>query len=83
MRREDMIGRESYFWHKLHSLTGMIPTGFYLVQHLTLNSFALGGPEKFNGVIQFFEGMPKHLFSMRSTVYSSLREARGTTARLQ
>jgi succinate dehydrogenase / fumarate reductase, cytochrome b subunit len=60
MRREDMIGRESYFWHKLHSLTGMIPTGFYLVQHLTLNSFALGGPEKFNGVIQFFEGMPKH-----------------------
>ena len=55
-----MIGRESFFWHKLHSLTGVIPTGFYLVQHLTLNSFALAGPEKFNGVIQFFEGMPKH-----------------------
>lgn len=52
--------KESYFWHKLHSLTGVIPTGFYLVQHLVLNSFSLGGPEKFNGVIGFFDGMPKH-----------------------
>lgn len=52
--------KESYFWHKLHSLTGVIPTGFYLVQHLVLNTFSLGGPEKFNGVIGFFEGMPKH-----------------------
>ncbi|MCA0361154.1 MAG: succinate dehydrogenase [Armatimonadetes bacterium] len=55
-----MAGRESFFWHKLHSLTGVIPTGFYLVQHLTLNSFALAGAEKFDGVINFFEGMPKH-----------------------
>lgn len=55
-----MAGRESFFWHKLHSLTGIIPTGFYMVQHLTLNSFSLGGPDKFNGVIGFFEGMPKH-----------------------
>lgn len=56
-----MAGRESYFWHKLHSLTGVIPTGFYLVQHLTLNSFALAGPEKFNGVLHFFGDMPKHV----------------------
>ncbi len=55
-----MAGRESFFWHKVHSLTGVIPTGFYMVQHLTLNSFALAGPDKFNGVIHFFESMPKH-----------------------
>lgn len=53
--------RESFFWHKLHSLTGVIPTGFYLVQHLTLNSFSLAGADKFNGVIGFFENMPKHV----------------------
>lgn len=53
--------RENYFWHKLHSLTGVIPTGFYLMQHLFLNTFSLAGPDKFNGVIGFFEGMPKHL----------------------
>lgn len=53
--------RENYFWHKIHSLTGIIPTGFYLAQHLSLNTFSLGGPDKFNAVILFFEGMPKHL----------------------
>lgn len=56
-----MAGRESFFWHKLHSLTGVIPTGFYLLQHLTLNTFSLAGPEKFNGVINFFESMPRHV----------------------
>lgn len=54
------LSRESYFWHKVHSLTGIIPVGYYLVQHLTLNTFTLGGPEKYDSVIRFFEGMPKH-----------------------
>ena len=53
--------RESYFWHKMHSLTGVVPTGFYMLQHLTLNSFTIASPEKFNSVIDFFEGVPKHL----------------------
>lgn len=56
-----MAGRESYFWHKLHSLTGIIPVGFYMVQHLTLNSFTLAGADKYNGVIKFFENLPTHL----------------------
>ena len=48
-----------FFWHKLHSLTGIIPVGYYLVQHLTLNSFSLAGPSYFDGVISFFDSMPK------------------------
>lgn len=56
-----MAGRESFFWHKLHSLTGIIPVGFYMVQHLTLNSFTLAGPDAYNGVIQFFEHLPFHV----------------------
>lgn len=65
--------KESYFWHKLHSLTGVIPTGFYMVQHLTLNSFSLGGAEKFNGVIGFFEGMPKHfLYGLKGMIWVCL-----------
>lgn len=55
------LNRENFFWHKVHSITGIIPVGFYMVQHLTLNTFTLGGPEKFNGVIHFFEGIPKHI----------------------
>ncbi|AIE87406.1 hypothetical protein [Fimbriimonas ginsengisoli] len=53
------LNRENYLLHKLHSLTGVIPVGYYMVQHLALNSFSLAGPEKFNGVIGFFESMPK------------------------
>lgn len=54
------LTKENFFWHKVHSLTGIIPIGFYMLQHLTLNTFSLGGPEKFNAVINFFQGMPKH-----------------------
>ncbi|HAY12938.1 MAG TPA: succinate dehydrogenase [Armatimonadetes bacterium] len=54
--------RENYTLHKLHSLTGVIPVGFYLIQHLTLNSFSLAGPQYFNGVIHFFESIPVHVF---------------------
>jgi succinate dehydrogenase / fumarate reductase cytochrome b subunit len=55
------LGRENFFWHKLHSLTGIVPMGVYMVQHLTLNSFSWAGPDAFNGIIGFFEGMPRHL----------------------
>ncbi len=53
------IDKENYLLHKLHSLTGIIPVGYYMVQHLVLNSFTIAGPEKFNAVIGFFESMPK------------------------
>lgn len=55
------LTRESFFWHKVHSLTGIVPVGFYMVQHLVLNSFSLAGRDQFNGVIAFFEGLPKHV----------------------
>ncbi len=50
--------KENFFWHKVHSLTGIVPVGFYMVQHLTLNSFSFAGPDKFNGVINFFQSLP-------------------------
>lgn len=53
------VNRENYVLHKIHSLTGIIPVGYYMVQHLVLNSYSLAGPEKFNGVINFFESLPK------------------------
>lgn len=55
------LHKENYFLHKLHSLTGIVPVGFYMVQHLTLNSFSLAGPKQFDGVIGFFESLPKHI----------------------
>jgi len=55
------FNKENYALHKLHSLTGVVPVGYYMVQHLALNTFTLAGPQYFNNVIHFFEAMPKHL----------------------
>src|SRR5438309_4404693 len=55
------ITKENYFWHKVHSLTGIVPVGFYMLQHLILNSFSLAGPGYFDGVIAFFESTPPHI----------------------
>ncbi|MEI8281423.1 MAG: hypothetical protein WCG75_03360 [Armatimonadota bacterium] len=54
------ISREDYVMHRIHSITGVLPVGYYMVQHLALNTFSIASPEKFNAVIEFFEGMPKH-----------------------
>jgi succinate dehydrogenase / fumarate reductase, cytochrome b subunit len=53
------VTKENYVLHRIHSLTGIVPVGYYMAQHLTLNTFSIGGRAKFNGVIEFFEGMPK------------------------
>ena len=58
------VSRENFVLHKLHSLTGVVPVGYYLVQHLVLNTFSLAGPGKFNSVIDFFESMPKFLLPL-------------------
>jgi succinate dehydrogenase / fumarate reductase cytochrome b subunit len=54
------LTRENFVLHRIHSLTGVMPVGYYMAQHLVLNSFSFAGRDKFNGVIEFFEGMPKH-----------------------
>jgi succinate dehydrogenase / fumarate reductase cytochrome b subunit len=55
------LTKENFFWHKVHSLTGIVPVGFYMLQHLVLNSFSLAGPQYFDGVISFFESIPPHI----------------------
>lgn len=55
------LTKENYVLHRIHSITGVVPVGYYMVQHLALNSFAIAGEAQFNGVIAFFEGIPKHV----------------------
>jgi succinate dehydrogenase / fumarate reductase, cytochrome b subunit len=55
------LHKESFFWHKLHSLTGIVPVGFYMVQHLVLNSFSLAGPRAYDAVGDFFYSIPIHM----------------------
>ncbi|HWD39345.1 MAG TPA: hypothetical protein VG944_10880 [Fimbriimonas sp.] len=63
------LTRENFVLHKLQSLTGIVPVGFYMVQHLLLNSFALAGEDSFNGVISFFDSIPPHVLLLIEAVF--------------
>jgi succinate dehydrogenase / fumarate reductase cytochrome b subunit len=43
---------------RIHSLTGMIPLGVFLVEHIAVNSFALAGPESFRRAASALGGIP-------------------------
>ena len=55
------LNRENFLLHKIHSLTGVVPVGYYMAQHLLLNTFSVAGPAKFNAVLAFFEGIPNYV----------------------
>ena len=48
----------SYFLDKLHSLTGIIPIGAYLVEHFFENSYALVSIDKYNYIASKLETIP-------------------------
>ena len=50
--------RDPYVWHRLHSASGIFPIGFFLLQHLLANSYALRGPAAYDTVIKVYGGLP-------------------------
>ena len=50
--------RDPYLWHRLHSASGIFPIGFFLIQHLIANSYALRGAGAYNTVIRVYGGLP-------------------------
>jgi succinate dehydrogenase / fumarate reductase, cytochrome b subunit len=51
--------RLHFILRRLHSLSGIVPIGFYLLAHIFLeNSFILGGPESFNFLVQGIARIP-------------------------
>ena len=43
---------------RIHSLTGMLPLGVFLLEHITVNSFAIAGPDHFRRVAASLGGFP-------------------------
>jgi len=43
---------------KLHSLTGVVPVGLFLLEHFFTNSFALFGADAFNDKVRFLTSLP-------------------------
>src|SRR5258707_5968614 len=43
---------------RIHSLTGVLPLGFFLLQHLAVNATALGGPSAYRRAVELLERTP-------------------------
>jgi succinate dehydrogenase / fumarate reductase cytochrome b subunit len=50
--------RRQFVLRRLHSLSGILPIGLYVLVHLGINSFAASGAETYNQVAEFLESLP-------------------------
>jgi succinate dehydrogenase / fumarate reductase, cytochrome b subunit len=48
----------TFFWRRLHSLTGIIPIGAFLVEHFFSNFVAIEGPAAYTKQVAFLAGFP-------------------------
>jgi succinate dehydrogenase / fumarate reductase cytochrome b subunit len=48
----------SFFWRRLHSLSGIVPVGAFLVEHFISNAFASNGPYAYAGQVKFLTSLP-------------------------
>lgn len=52
------MSNNHFFIRKLHSLSGVLPIGIFLMEHMLINSFALQGPESYNAKVEFLTSIP-------------------------
>ncbi|HET6361666.1 MAG TPA: succinate dehydrogenase cytochrome b558 subunit [Gemmatimonadota bacterium] len=55
---EVALTRRQFFLRRLHSLTGIVPIGLYVLFHLGVNAFAASGPETYDQIAEFLESLP-------------------------
>jgi succinate dehydrogenase cytochrome b subunit len=48
----------SFLLRRLHSLSGIIPIGAFLLEHFISNAFATRGPSAYNNQVRFLTGLP-------------------------
>ncbi len=54
----DPLARHHFLLRRLHSLSGIIPVGVFLINHLLTNSTAWLSPEKFDEHVQWIHSLP-------------------------
>ncbi|MGC2056971.1 MAG: succinate dehydrogenase [Candidatus Sulfotelmatobacter sp.] len=53
----------SFFWRRLHSLTGIVPVGAFLFEHILIsNSTAITGPDAYARQVSFLANLPLVFF---------------------
>ena len=48
----------SFFWRRLHSLSGVFPVGVFLLEHLYTNLYAVKGVDAYNEKVQGLTSLP-------------------------
>ena len=48
----------SFFLRRLHSLSGIVPVGAFLLEHFISNAFATNGPNAYGAQVKFLTGLP-------------------------
>jgi len=48
----------SFFWRRLHSLSGIVPIGAFLVEHIVSNFEAINGPLAYAQQVKFLNSLP-------------------------
>lgn len=48
----------SFLWRKLHSLSGVVPIGAFLLEHILSNFEALKGPAAYGAQVKFLNSLP-------------------------
>ena len=48
----------SFLWRKLHSLSGIVPIGAFLVEHIVSNFETMNGPLAYAQQVKFLNGLP-------------------------
>ncbi|MHB8174608.1 MAG: succinate dehydrogenase/fumarate reductase transmembrane subunit [Nitrospirota bacterium] len=63
---------DNLFWRRLHSFTGVIPLGGFLLFHIFENSYSYGGPEFYNEHIRPLRELPYLLLIETIFIYIPL-----------
>ncbi len=53
-----MIQDRRFLWLRLHSLSGIVPVGLFVLLHFYTNSFSVQGPAAFNARLERMERVP-------------------------
>jgi len=48
----------SFLLRRLHSLTGIVPVGLFLIEHFISNAFAVNGPAAYTKQVEFLTSFP-------------------------
>ena len=48
----------SFLWRKLHSLSGLVPIGAFLIEHILSNVEALNGPLAYAQQVRLLDSLP-------------------------